>query len=154
MSLEQLREIRERRLEKMTLEVSRSREKMQHSEKAIQEKQQALDDFIKWRTDEQNNQFDNLQGGMFSAQDIHKYMDNQERMKGDEVKYQEAIKEAEEAFELAQQQYKKVHLELEDMSKKVEKIKEIIKEEKEGAEKESSRQEEAQNEEISNIMYR
>lgn len=154
MSLEQLKEIRQKRMERQAIEVGRCKDVMLKSEQDIEQKKQELDYYVNWRVDNQEKMFDNLQSAVFSPQDIQKYMDQQEHMKDEEKKHQEELKQAEAELEVTRQKYREARINLAEITKKLEKINEMIKEDKRLLVEEEKRAEESQNDEIASLSYK
>ncbi len=152
MSLEQLKEIRTRRMEKHTLEVSRARELLRQGEQAIEDKKTALETFVQWRLNQQDVLFNTLQGAAFSPQDLSNYMERLESLKKQEEDKNDEIKSAKEQLEVTRGKFREAQIALEEITKKVEKIKEIIAEEKRVSDIAKDRAEESQNEEIATMM--
>ncbi len=126
MSLEQLKTLRQRRKEGATIALQKSKEYLLACEREAAEKYNELQQYGQWRLQHQEELFSQLQADSFSPDDLGRYMSNIEGMK---VKRSQIEAEL-EAIKLKYQQAEKNIVErkvaLSIITKKLEKLSEIM----------------------------
>lgn len=126
MSLDQLQEIRERRLDKQRKEVRDRKEQMIAAEQMVEQCRQNLVNFRQWRLDHQEDMFQGLQGQACSPQAMFEYRAKLEKLTEEEQQLQVVITQAEEGLKATQEQFAQASRIATELALKNEKTKEII----------------------------
>lgn len=126
MSLEQLQEIRERRLDKQRKEVQNCKDRMVAAEQTLEQCRQNLVNFRQWRLDHQEDMFQGLQGQACSPQAMFEYRAKLEKLTEEEQQLHVVIKQAEDDLKATQQQFAQASKIATELALKNEKTKEII----------------------------
>nr|CAA6822875.1 MAG: Unknown protein [uncultured Thiotrichaceae bacterium] len=127
MSLEQLQEIRERRMEKQQKAVFQSKELVQTAAQQVELCKQNLLNFQQWRLNRQEELFKGLQGQACSPQSMFDYRAQLEKLVQEEEQLKLVITDSQKNFEIT----KKKHIQVQEVATalvlKNEKTKEIVK---------------------------
>lgn len=127
MSLEQLQEIRERRMEKQQKAVLESKALVQTAAQQVELCKQNLLNFQQWRIDQQENLFKELQGQACSPQGMFDYRAKLETLVQEEEQLKLVIIDSQKNFEVVKEKHMQVQKVAIALALKNEKTKEIVK---------------------------
>lgn len=126
MSLEKLKELRKRRMETAQLAYQKSKEYQLFCEKELAAKFREQQEYSKWRIKHQDDLFGELQGGDFSPDDLGKYMANLESMKFKKQQLEQELEISKRKYQAAEVKVQEKKQALSLITKKLEKLSEII----------------------------
>ncbi|MCK5918641.1 MAG: YscO family type III secretion system apparatus protein [Cocleimonas sp.] len=126
MSLEKLKELRKRRKEGATIALQKSKEYLLACEREAAEKYNELQQYGQWRLQHQEELFSQLQAESFSPDDLGRYMSNIEGMKVKKSQLEEGLEEIKLKYQQAEQSLSERKAALSMITKKLEKLSEII----------------------------
>ncbi len=142
MSLEKLKDLRKRRMERATIELKNSKEYLLFCEKEVAKKFQKQREYAQWRLQHQDELFGDLQAGIFAPEDLGNYLADVERMKYKKKQLEDDLDNAKKKYKQAEKNVHEKQLALSLIVKKLEKLSEIIEMQMEGLAAGIDRQEE------------
>lgn len=126
MSLEKLKVLRKRRVEAAQLEYQKSKEYLLFCEKELANTYQKQQTYSKWCVKHQDDLFEELQGDYFSPDDLGKYRANLEKMKFKKQQLAEELVRGKKKYQAAEMKVQEKKAALSVLTKKLEKLSEII----------------------------
>lgn len=126
MSLEKLKKLRKRRKEGATIALQKSKEYLLACEREAAEKYNELQQYGQWRLQHQEALFSQLQADSFSPDDLGRYMSNIEGMKVKKSQLEEAVEATRLKYQQAEKNLAERKVALSIITKKLEKLSEII----------------------------
>ena len=126
MSLEQLKTLRKRRKEGATIALQKSKEYLLACEREVAGKVNELQQYGQWRLQHQEELFSQLQADSFSPDDLGRYMSNIEGMKVKKSQIAEELEAIKLKYQQAEKNIVERKLALSVITKKLEKLSEII----------------------------
>lgn len=126
MSLEKLKELRTLRMEKAHRELQNSKEYVLFCENELAEKYHEKKRYSQWQRQHQNDLFGELQGDVFSIGALESYQINRDKMKAHRQQLKQELIALKEKYQGAERQAHEKKLALSLISKKLEKLSEII----------------------------
>lgn len=126
MSLEKLKELRKRRKEGATIALQKSKEYLLACEREAAKKHNELQHFKQWRLQHQEALFSELQTDSFSPEDLGRYMSTIEHMKATKHQLEQALEATKLKYQQAEKNIAEKKSSLSIITKKLEKLSEII----------------------------
>ncbi len=127
MSLEQLKIIRNRRMEQRFVELQEQRRILTEQEQRIHQQEQQLIAFGQWRLQHQEALFAGLKNQPFAPQMLFDYQKNLEDLRQEEERLRAALADALKGLHAAEAQVQTAQQNSNEANLKLEKLKEIIK---------------------------
>ena len=125
-SLKKLKELRKRRVERAYIELQSSKEYLLYCEKELAKKYHEQREYSAWRLRHQDNLFGELQSDYFSPEDLGSYLADLENMKFRKKQLEDALQNTKKKYEVAQKNAHEKQMALSLITKKLEKLSEII----------------------------
>jgi flagellar biosynthesis chaperone FliJ len=126
MSLEKLKELRKRRKEGATIALQKSKEYLLACEWEASIKYNEVQQFKQWRLQHQDALFSELQADSFSPEDLGRYMSNIETMKTKKNQLEQELEKIKLKYQQAEKTIAEKKIALLIITKKLEKLSEII----------------------------
>jgi flagellar biosynthesis chaperone FliJ len=126
MSLEKLKELRKRRKEGATIALQKSKEYLLACEREAAEKFNELQQYAQWRLQHQEELFSQLQADSFSPDDLGRYTSNIDGMKVKKSQLEEELGAIQLKYQQAEKNLAERKMALSIITKKLEKLSEII----------------------------
>jgi flagellar biosynthesis chaperone FliJ len=126
MSLEKLKELRKRRKEGATIALQKSKEYLLACEWEASIKYNEVQQFKQWRLQHQDALFSELQADSFSPEDLGRYMSNIETMKTKKNQLEQELEKIKLKYQHAEKTIAEKKIALLIITKKLEKLSEII----------------------------
>ncbi len=126
MSLEQLKELRKRRRDAASIALRKSKEYLFACEQELIAKDQELQDYAQWRLQHQNQLFSQLQANSFSPNDLERYLSNIEELKLKKQQIEASLNDLKQKYQRAEKNINEKKINLSLITKKLEKLSEII----------------------------
>lgn len=126
MSLEKLKELRKRRMEGASIALRKSKEHLLICEQAVFGKQNELQQYAQWRLQHQDDLFTQLQSNSFSPEDLGRYMSDIDGLKIKKQQIEEELETARLKYQQAGKSIQERKMALSLITKKLEKLSEII----------------------------
>lgn len=126
MSLEELRRIRNRRMEKQYTVLQEHRRQVDACQRNLNQAHEALKQFQQWRLQQQDAHFRDLQSKTFSPETMREYQAQVERLRQEEEMHKQKIPECENKLKAAQDAFDTCKRKSNELTLKHEKLKEII----------------------------
>lgn len=126
MSLEKLKELRKRRMEAASIALRKSREYLLVCEQEINKKQQEIQQYALWQLQQQNTLFSQLEANSFSPDDLGKYLSDIEALKIKQQQLEASLEILKQKYQQAKNTINERKLSLSIITKKLEKLCEII----------------------------
>lgn len=126
MSLEKLKELRKRRMEGASIALRKSKEYLLNCEQAVFEKQNELQQYGQWRLQHQDDLFSQLQANSFSPNDLARYSSNIEELKVKKQQLEASLEDLKQKYQQAERNINERKMALSLITKKLEKLSEII----------------------------
>ncbi|MCK5810218.1 MAG: YscO family type III secretion system apparatus protein [Cocleimonas sp.] len=126
MSLEKLKALRKRRKEGATIALQKSKAYLLACERESAEKYNELQQYGQWRLQHQEELFSQLQADSFFPDDLGRYMSNVDRMKVKKNQLEEELEAIKLKYQQAEKSLGEKKMALSVITKKLEKLSEII----------------------------
>lgn len=126
MELEKLKKLRTRRMEQCFIELQTRRQVLSEWEINLQQKEQQLADFQRWRLEHQEALFASLQTQSFNPQGWLDYRTKLEDLRLQEEKFREELSQVQDAMQAASLEVEAARKQSAEANIKLEKLKEII----------------------------
>jgi hypothetical protein len=126
MSLEQLKQLRKRRKEGATIALQKSKEYLLACEHDTSKKHNELQQFKQWRLQHQATLFSELQADSFSPQDLGRYLSTIEKMQTTKHQLEQDLEATTLKYQQAEKNIAEKKVALSIITKKLEKLSEII----------------------------
>ena len=126
MSLEKLKELRKRRMEGASIALRKSKEYLLSCEQEVYGKQHELEQYAQWRLQHQDDLFNQLQSNSFSPDDLGRYLADVDGLKFKKQQIKEALETAKKKHQQAERNINEKKMTLSLITKKLEKLSEII----------------------------
>ncbi len=126
MSLEKLKELRKRRMEAASIALRKSKEYLLACEQELNEKQQEVQQYAIWQLQQQNTLFSQLEANSFSPNDLGKYQADIEELKVKKQQLEASLEVLKQKYQQAENTINNRKLSLSVITKKLEKLSEII----------------------------
>ena len=127
MSLDKLKELRKRRKEGATIALQKSKAYLMACEHEVTAKHSELKNYVQWRLQQQEALFSALQADSFSPDDLGCYQANIDSMKAKKNKLEEEVEAIKHKYQQAEKNIAEKKKALSLITKKLEKLSEIIK---------------------------
>ena len=126
MSLEKLKELRKRRMEGASIALRKSKEYLFGCEQELLAKQNELQQYAQWRLQHQDDLFTQLQANSFSPDDLGRYLSDVDGLKVRKKQIEEQLETAKIKYQQAEININEKKMALSLITKKLEKLSEII----------------------------
>ncbi len=126
MSLEQLKELRKRRRDAASIALRKSKEYLFACEQEVVAKDQELQHYAQWRLQHQDQLFAQLQANSFSPNDLGRYLSNIEELKLKKQQIEASLNDLRQKYQQAERNINEKKIGLSLITKKLEKLSEII----------------------------
>lgn len=126
MSLEKLKEIRNRRMEQRFIELQEQRRKLAESEMQLEDCKRQLASFQQWRLRHQEDLFHGLQNQPFAPHVLFDYQTQLEQFRLQEEHLQGEVANTQQQVQVAAQQVQQAEQNSREANLKLEKLREII----------------------------
>jgi len=127
MSLKKLLDIREKRKEKVFLELSIANDTVVAREENLQKAKETLVFYREWRVKKQKSLFDDLTSQQFKPKEYEKYLAKLTKIDVQENYYSEQLKAAEPLLQAAKNEYQQIKTKSLSVVRELEKLTEILK---------------------------
>ena len=126
MSLEKLKELRKRRMEAASIALRRSKTYLFACEQELNAKHQELQQYAHWRLQHQDVLFTQLEANSFSPNDLNQYLANIEELKVKKQQLEVSLEALRQKYQQAENNINDRKMALSLITKKLEKLSEII----------------------------
>lgn len=129
MSLEKLQSLRQRRMEQRFVELQAQRHNLERWQNDLYQKAAQLDEFQRFRLQQQENLFSDLQSKPFATTSWHDYQKTLEQLRLQEEFLRQELQNLQKEVEQAEKQVEQARQKSREANLKLEKMKEIVKQE-------------------------
>lgn len=129
MSLEKLQSLRQRRMEQRFVELQAQRHNLERWQNDLYQKATQLDQFQRFRLQQQENLFSDLQSKPFATTSWHDYQTTLEQLRLQEEFLRQELQNIQKSVEQAENQVEQARQKSREANLKLEKMKEIVKQE-------------------------
>lgn len=129
MSLEKLQSLRQRRMEQRFVELQAQRHNLERWQNDLYQKAAQLEQFQRFRLQQQETLFSDLQSKPFATTSWHDYQKTLEQLRLEEVFLHQELQNVQNKVQQAENQLEQARLKSREANLKLEKTKEIIRQE-------------------------